>query len=328
MFRKINLKRFNKPVLSNVIHKNAFLILLLFAVACEFQPSDILLTQVEKPSDNAPTLLIEVIPDMDTLKLASDVWTEYKIHTAEAEIRWVRILFDDTEVYNGNYDTSYLPRVPVVTGNYTEGMHYITIQTFTSGNSGSIADKTGAEGFLYEAVWPVIIAHNVSPVINIRSLKFKNPGVEVVWDKYDYYGFQSYQFSKGTVIEGNKVEKQFTNSKQTRYTDYSYIEGEYAWYSVSLYGWYSDSKEYVKPIEAPVTEQLPGQKLKVNWRKTTNPGLLGNYHVKLSAPTGARSEEVVIPGSKGTDRVVVTVVLFSGEQYVVMDKLMTFRARG
>lgn len=41
-----------------------------------------------------------------------------------------------------------------------------------------------------------------------------------------------------------------------------------------------------------------------------------------------RSQEVVIPGSKGTDRVVVTVLLFSGEQYVVMDKLMTFRAHG
>jgi hypothetical protein len=41
-----------------------------------------------------------------------------------------------------------------------------------------------------------------------------------------------------------------------------------------------------------------------------------------------RSQEVVIPGSKGTDRVEVTVLLFSGEQYVVMDKLMTFRAHG
>jgi hypothetical protein len=41
-----------------------------------------------------------------------------------------------------------------------------------------------------------------------------------------------------------------------------------------------------------------------------------------------RTEEVIIPGSKGTDRVVVTVLLFSGEQYVVIDKLMTFRARG
>lgn len=41
-----------------------------------------------------------------------------------------------------------------------------------------------------------------------------------------------------------------------------------------------------------------------------------------------RSQEVVIAGSKGTDRVVVTVLLFSGEQYVVMDKLMTFRSHG
>ena len=300
MFRKINLNRFLSPVILFVIHKTTYLILLFFAVACEFQPSEIPITQVDKPSDNAPILLIEVTPDMDTLKLASDVWTEYKIHTAEAEIRWIKILFDDTEVYNGDYNSNYFPKVPVVAGNYTEGLHHITIQTFTSGLTGSIADKSGAEGFLYEAVWPVIIKHNVSPVLNINSLVYKNPGVEVVWDKYDYYGFQSYQFSKGTVIEGNKVEKQFTNSRQTSYTDYSYIEGEYAWYSVSLQGWYSESKEFVKSIEVPVTEQLPGQKLQVNWRKTSNPGLLGFYHVKLSAPAGARSEELVVNSAADT----------------------------
>jgi hypothetical protein len=300
MFRKINLNRFFKPVFLDFIHKSSYLILLLFVVACEFQPSEIPITQGDKPADNAPILRLEVTPDMDTLKLASDIWTEYKIHTAEAEIRWVKIFFDDKEVYNGNYTPDYLPRVPVVAGNYTEGLHHITIQTFTSSLTGSIADKSGAEGFLYEAVWPVIIAHNVSPVLNIKSLVYKNPGVEVVWDKYDYYGFQSYQFSKGTLIEGNKFEKQFTNSKQTRYTDYSYIEGEYAWYSVSLQGRYSESKEFVKPIEAPVTTQLPGQKLKVNWRKTSNPGLLGFYHIKLSSPEGARSEETVVNSAADT----------------------------
>jgi len=299
MFRKINLNRFLSPVILFFIHKTTYLILLFFAVACEFQPSDIPLTQVDKPSDNAPILLIEVTPDMDTLKLAGDVWTEYKIHTS-TEVRWIKIFFDDTEVYNGYYNPDYLPRVSVVTGNYIEGLHYITIQTFTSSNTGSISDKSGAEGFLYEAVWPVIIKHNVSPLLNIKSLVYKNPGVEVVWDKYDYYGFQSYQFSKGTVIEGNKVEKQFTNSKQTSYTDYSYIEGEYAWYSVSLQGWYSESKEFVKPIEEPVTGQLPGQKLQVNWRKTSNQGLLGFYHVKLSAPAGARNEELIVNSAADT----------------------------
>ena len=300
MFRKSNLNRWFKAVITDLSYSSTFLILLFFAVACEFQPSEIPLTQIEGPSDNAPILRLEVTPDMDTLKLAGDVWTEYKIHTAEAEIRWVKIFFDDTEMYNGSYSTNNLPRFPVVTGNYTEGLHHISIQTFTSSLTGSIADKTGAEGFLYEAVWPVIIKHNVSPVINIRSMEFKNPGVEVVWDKYDYYGFQSYKFSKGTVIEGNKVEQQFTNSKQTSYTDYSYIEGEYAWYSVLLFGWYSDSKEFIKPIEVPVTEQMPGQKLKVRWRKTSNPGLLGFYHVKLSAPAGARSEEKVFNNSVDT----------------------------
>lgn len=271
-----------------------FFILVLFVFSCEFKPGEIPETFVKPPGDDAPLLFIEVKPEMDTLKLNTDVWTEFKLTTEEAKVHWVKIFFDDAVVYNSEYSDEWKPKFYVAIGNYTEGMHNISVQAFTSSNTGSIADKAGAEGYLYEVDWPITITHNVWPFINIRSLIFKNPGVEVVWDKYDYYGFQSYQFTKGSVIEGNKVEKQFANSKETNFTDFSYIEGEYAWYSVNLFGGYSESKEFFIPIEVPVTQQLPDGKLKVTWRKTSNPERLGYYYVSLTAPAGARNYESVI----------------------------------
>lgn len=284
----------------------SLLIVILFAFSCEFKPSEIPETFVNPPDDDAPLIFVQVKPEMDTLKLATDVWTEFELTTQETKVHHVKISFDDAVIYDSEYNEDWKPKVYLAIGNYTEGMHKISIQAFTSSNTGSIADKAGSEGYLYLVEWPVVIAHNVSPVLNIKSLKFKNPGVEVVWDKYDYYGFQSYQFAKGSVIDGNKVEKQFTNSKETSFTDYSYIEGEYAWYSVSLFGWYSESKEFFKPIETPLTESLPGQKLKVTWRKTSNPGQLAYYHVNLSAPPGARSGEITISNPADTSVVLNT----------------------
>lgn len=283
-----------------------FFILVLFIFSCEFKPSEIPETFVKPPGDDAPLLFIEVKPEMDTLKLNTDVWTEFKLTTEEAKVHWVKIFFDDAVVYNSEYSDEWKPKFYVAIGNYSEGMHNISVQAFTSSNTGSIADKAGAEGYLYEVDWPVTITHNVWPFINIRSLNFKNPGVEVVWDKYDYYGFQSYQFTKGSLIEGNKVEKQFTNSKETSFTDYSYIEGEYAWYTVNLFGGYSESKEFFIPIEAPLTQQLPDGKLKVTWRKTSNSGQLAYYHVNLSAPPGARSGEVTISNPADTSVILNT----------------------
>ena len=273
---------------------------ILFFFSCEFKPSDIPETYVKPPGDDAPLLLIEVKPEMDTLKLATDVWTEFKLTSQETKVHSVKISFDDVVVYNAEYSDEWKPKFYVAIGNYSAGMHNISVQAFTSSNTGSIADKAGAEGFLYQVDWPVLISHNVSNFVNIQTLKFKNPGVEVVWDTYDYYGFQSYQLTKGSVIDGNKVEKQFTNPKETSFTDYSYIEGEYAWYSVNLYGGYSESKEFFVPIATPVTEQLSGGKLQVNWRKTSNPEMLGFYHVNLLAPAGARSQEFTVKSPSDT----------------------------
>ena len=158
-------------------------ILLIILISCKFQPSEIPLTDVQPPGDNAPVLFIEVQPDMDTLKLAMDTWTEFKFTSPEASVQHVKISFDDNVVYDAEYNPANKPRFYIALGNYSEGLHSFTIQAFTSSNTGSIADKVGAEGYLYQVEWPVIIRHNVDRWLSVTDVEYKNGGAQVEWNK-------------------------------------------------------------------------------------------------------------------------------------------------
>lgn len=271
-----------------------YLIFPIFFFSCEFQPSEIPETFVEEPSDDAPTLVVEVNPDMDTLKLATDVWTEFKLISPQTKVQWVKIYFDENVVYDFEYNSQSLPRFFIALGNYSIGMHEFTVQAFTSSNSGSIADKVGAEGYLYQVVWPVYINYNVQPLVNVLDVQYKNGAAEVKWEKYDYYGFEYYQLNKFSVTEGNSMTQKIIKPGHNYFFDRTYIEGEFASYSVALNGLYFSNYYFDYPIATPSIENLGNNSIRISWNKTENPDMLGYYYVTKKAPEGDTDEKLKI----------------------------------
>jgi hypothetical protein len=268
--------------------------MLLLLAACEFEPSEIPETLVTPPGDKAPLLLIEVKPDMDTLKLATDVWAEFIITSPEAEIHWIKISFDGDLVYDALYNTHTMPRVPIVISRYSEGLHIFSIKVFAASNSGSIADKVGGEGFLYEAHWPVLIRHNIDRSIQINQIQYFNSAAWVIWEKYDYHDFYSYTLNKSTLSNANKAQYHITNPHLTLIRDTTYIEGEYAFYSVSLNSeWAFNSTDFYVPIKAPDISLTPDNKMVVRWNRTTNPKRLGYYHIAYKLPDYSVNQEFI-----------------------------------
>ncbi len=288
------------PVNPHFISK--ILILLLFAifVSCEFRPSEIPETFVEQPDENAPVLYIVVQPDMDTLKLATDIWTEFKFFSSETEVSWVKISFDDNTIYDFEYNLQNKPRIYLSLGNYTEGLHYITIQAFTSSNTGSIADRVGAEGYLYEVQWPVVIHKNVDRWLQIKSVRYEKGGAFVSWQKYDYADFDSYRLVKTSSTLANQALYYIENPLQTALFDTTYLEGEYSDYQVSLNGEYGHSYTFSKPIEAPVIALTNENRMVVTWNRTQNPSRLGYYHVALKSPNTSSYQEIISDDAEDT----------------------------
>jgi hypothetical protein len=245
-----------------------FIILLLIS-ACEFQPNEIPEVLVEKPSENGPELLIEVTPNMDTLRIARDVTTQFKLSSTERNAEWIKIYFDDELIIDSEYSETNIPEYFIQHENYSEGNHILKIQAFMSTNSGSIAEKLDAENYFYETQWPVFIKHNVS--VKFEHTFFEDGVAWLKWIKYDFWGFEKYIISKKTNLKGNEFEGEIFNSYTNEIIDSSSIEGEIAEYNIVLNenGW-RDISQLSVPIIPPNVVLNNNNEIEIGWEKSEN----------------------------------------------------------
>jgi hypothetical protein len=264
----------------------AILSILLISFSCEYSPSEIPLTEVEEPTE-PPSVSVNLTPEMDTLKLFTTANVTYVIDVGAHEIYDLKFLMDGNEMSNvySNAKGSYYTTIQ--TYSITDGLHELKIRAYTSTNSGSIADKIGAEQFLYEVSWPVYINKKARDQMKFTNLQVVPNGVKLSWFKYDYADFQRYMVGRSSLIPSyNKELVNTTNPYLTSIVDNTYIEGDYVTYSLMAYvdGITTDSRSYVDEIKKPRIKINLDRTFDVNWIPSKYPQNLKSYFLKTAIP--------------------------------------------
>src|SRR5690349_8629892 len=107
-----------------------FLFFILYS--CEFSPSEIPLTGLEKPS-NVPPIRIELTPEMDTLRLSGPASITYNVETGEHQLYKVKITLDNVEIGNISYASP--TKIRAYINSLEDGNHELKITTYTATNS-------------------------------------------------------------------------------------------------------------------------------------------------------------------------------------------------
>lgn len=268
--------------------------LLLSLIACEFSPSGIPLSEIEKPSEIAPDISIELNPSMDTLRLSEPAWITYSVNTGVNKLYRIAFQFDNTDIANLNYISTEKVSAYINSNSVEDGMHELKISTFTSTNSGSIADKTSSEAYLYELTWPVYINKSAKKNFTFNDLKFSPEGIKVSWSEYRYADFDRYEFgwSSPYYQSGKLVIK---DPRQNSYIDSTYVEGCYKYYSVYVYyaigGFKYDNLTYYKKIINPLIGINKDCSVDISWTHSKNEQNVKLYCIKTSAPNYGFPEE-------------------------------------
>lgn len=267
-------------------HFLALLSILLVSYSCEYSPSEIPLTDVKEPTE-PPSISVNLTPEMDTLKLFTTANVTYVVDVGAHEIYDLKFLMDGNEMSNvySNAKGSYYTTIQ--TYSLTDGLHELKIRTYTSTNSGSIADKVGAEQFLYEVSWPVYINKKARDQMKFTNLQVVPNGVKLSWFKYDFADFKQYLIGRSSLIPGyNKELVNTTNPYLTSVIDNTYIEGDYVTYSLMAYmdGFAMDSRSYVDEIKKPKIKIHLDRTFDVSWIPSKYSQNLKSYFLKTAVP--------------------------------------------
>ena len=215
-----------------------FLVLIFVVSRCEFKPDDLPLTEVNPPQETGPPIAMTLNNLIDTIKIGWKTDFSYSILGTPNKIYSVVLTFEGKLLHNyiGEYgQTTIFSFDPA---DYNNGKYYLKIVILTSSGTGSIADKVGAEGYVYEHNWPVIIDKTLperSPDLQIKATKIPE-GINLSWRSFNHPNFISYQiFRHYPVFQQAPVPIAIINDPGiTSVIDSTYWEGEHAMYYLQI----------------------------------------------------------------------------------------------
>lgn len=255
--------------------------------SCVYSPSDFTETYVEPPSETGDTLFMTLNDAMDVIYIGWVTNFAYQISGTDKHIYSVEIDFEGQQLHSYINEYGQTMNFTLDPASYSDGYHELNIKIITSTGTGSIADKSGAEGYIYELNWPVIIDKTIPDNINDYKITAErtDKGIRLNWNTFEHANFQSYQIARQTPpyeMEAVPITTIYDPETST-FLDTTFYEGQAMSYTlwintpagkfVSNGIWVHDKLTGLK------AEWHPDGTVDFNWNKTICPAVFGNYYV-------------------------------------------------
>lgn len=251
-----------------------FVILLLTFYGCDYEPTDTNIKTVTTPQNN---INFTVLDTASINQLRGDVKITIQTQLNGHAIKSVLGYLDDKKISLSMSDSNH---ILFQTDYYPDGNYILTIILTTSTNSGSLADRVGAEEFYVKKQYPVTIFNAPIYTPKIKSFLILDGALSINWERYNQLCFKKYVVNK----DGKPIAT-ISNIGQTSFRDTSYI-GEQTSYSLTTYVLKTSLKSDNVFCDgtAPTfvsTSKLPGDKMLITWNKYPFTSAFGKYVISF-----------------------------------------------
>jgi hypothetical protein len=141
---------------------------------CEYESHDVFERDINENAPPPEVIISSLNLPEDTIHISENIQIKYVFTSPTAKILGVKLIYDGFELrFNQGSGTGYfwIPYTSV-----TQGIHYLTIEVYTSSNTGSIAAFSGIENYIFTRSW-VLIKNLKSGFVNFRTDNGQNPAL-------------------------------------------------------------------------------------------------------------------------------------------------------
>jgi hypothetical protein len=201
-------------------------LLLIVLFSCKYTPPDIPESEVAPLSGNDTIILFNLQPDRDTIKVYKSAILQYSINALEKKLYRAEFYLND-ELLDIQENLNAMPcNFEFNANDYNDGTYHLRILIYTSSNGGSLAEKVGAMGLLFEVKWPLLIDNTEPHELKFISIDTLENGVKIAWEKFKHLSFQSYELIKYSApLELNKTLTIVNDPDINSFTDTEYLPG-------------------------------------------------------------------------------------------------------
>jgi hypothetical protein len=280
----------------------SFVLIQFLFSGCEFTPEVVPITRIDSPDEQGPPIQISLNNKYDTIKIGWVTNFSYNVTGTNNKINSVIVTFGEKELhhYIGEYGQTF--NFILDPASYSDGSYHLHIEIITSTGSRSLADKLGAEGYLYQMDWPIIIDKTPPRKLNILAIDSLENGVKITWEKFDHPSFKYYKLTKSSsAFMGTYDLVIYDDPHVNSFIDTTYFEGMVVNYQIELAGTcsqlncsYTNKKQYFQTPPKPKITYISDFEVEVSWEPPKNKNLLDYYYLHGSKTTVSMNEELKI----------------------------------
>jgi hypothetical protein len=204
-----------------------FIISLLFlqfiVFGCIYSPDLESFVVVEKPAPNH-RFDLSLVPDNDTIRIFNYTEFTFKYNPYGLKLLQATITIDSTtqNIYSDTATISINPE------SYSPGIHKLQARYYSNSGTGSIADKLGAEGYMIEKNYILMIDGSSAKSSTAQYSINSDQMFELSWPECTSLNFDAY-----IITKGSQNVKTIKDRKCTHWVDSLYVGGDVG-YSVDI----------------------------------------------------------------------------------------------
>lgn len=254
-----------------------FIIFIIFN-SCDYTPTgsyyrDIVFTE--------PNLNLVALNENQTTFIRGRVGIPFTAALDGKKLIAVKVYLDN------NYLSSYYTASDIIdfdSRKYTDGNHTVKLELYTTTNTGSLADISGAEAYVLPKLYNIQIFNAAITTPQITSMQVINNALHIKWEKYEGPGFQKY-----VIVAYNDVITEIYNQDAIEIEDPAFVGG-YSDRAIITYVANQPFESTHKPFNYAQTNFISANvnnqnQVELTWQKNIFANAFGSYKLMRASTT-------------------------------------------
>ncbi|MDP4291485.1 MAG: hypothetical protein Q8908_10430 [Bacteroidota bacterium] len=206
-----------------------FLIFLILQ-SCTFEPKGDEFVQVD-PSGKRPEVQINLNLAADTLYIPTNTIVNFAYGLSSDKINWTQFIVNGAPTNVTKLESNMVTLSRVF--NEPAGKTFLLeMNIFAKSQTGSIADKLNAEGYLISRQWTIVMVNTSQLASNIIKADFVDGTFKIEWEKYKGMEFKDYKIYKTmpSSTKGKFLLATINSREQTSFVDTTFCGEESVYY--------------------------------------------------------------------------------------------------
>ena len=290
------------------IYLYSLILVLLILQSCSYEPKGEEFIKLD-PKGVLPDVKYNLNFATDTIYIQRSDKITFSYTANGDKVNWAKFIINGKEtVEQTGSDGSILLSWVINDADFAKGTFPLEMKLFTRSQTGSIADKTGAEGFLLSKTWTIVVKDSYHLGSNIRKVECIDGTVKIDWDIYkgvDFMGYKIYKDMPGVWPVSIRLIASINSQDQTSCVDNTYNGERSNYYVVVNEKFQGSSQQIIGPLPVVTASNTISGDILLKWIKPPFYKNLKGYRItfrdysnnlqQVADINNAETESLIIP---------------------------------